>query len=103
MQVQITVFDDSGNPITRSSEDFDLLTEEEDPDSWIEAQDYLTENVLEPLQTQGFDIEEDEDDAVGVDLLAAWVIPEWFDSLTDALTALGIIVAECNSYLADLE
>jgi hypothetical protein len=105
MRVKVTVYyGDEGKPLTEETKEHPLVTEEEDEDSYQEAKDHLTEMILEPYQTDGFDLEDDEDeDAVGTDYLMAWVLPEWFETKQEAREFLDQIIEDIDATLADLE
>lgn len=106
MRVKVTVYyGDNGRAITRASRSIPLSPAEEDPDTFSEAEDYLVENVLDPFSLDGYDLEEDEDedDEVGVTLLAAWVLDEHFEDKQDALDVLDEILDEVNNVLSEIE
>ena len=105
MRVKVTVFyGEKGKPITKESEDYHLPKQEADSESFDEALDFLTEQVLEPYQSEGHDLEDDEEEqAVGVDYLAAWFLPDWFDTKAEAKDFAKELIKAAESALADLE
>lgn len=106
MRVKITVYyGDNGKAISRMSSPLLLAPREDDPDTFDEAVDYLHEHVIEPFSLDGYDLvdDEEEEDAVGVDYLAAWVIEEYFEDKDTAVEVLTEILDEVDSVLGEIE
>jgi hypothetical protein len=105
MRVRVTVYyGEEGLPLSRESKEYQLLQQNEDAESFGEALDFITEQVLEPYQSNGHDLEDDEEEmSIGVDYLAAWFLPDWFDTRADAKDFLKELMVEVNSAMSDLE
>jgi len=105
MRVKITGFySDDDIALVKETRHFDIPTRDNDVDTFIEATGYLRDNVLEPLNDQGTEMEDDEaEEAVGVDYVAAWVVVNAVETKKDAAKLLKDIVTETETYLADLE
>ena len=106
MRVKITVFyGEEERLISKETRNYDLPTRDEDEGSYFELQDHLTENILEPYAEDGYDLEDDdeEDASIGTDYVAAWVLPNPFESKSEALAFLDDILGDTNLALADLE
>jgi len=105
MRVKLTVlYDDGDNSLSRSTKDYDLPTEDNDPGSFQEAVDYLTENLIEPYSDDGYELEEDEEEiAIGTDYAGAWVAVEPFDSRAEAKAFLRLFINDASTLMSDLE
>lgn len=105
MRVKITVLYDEGEEsLTRETKKFDLMTVEDDEDSFQETKDYLEENLVEAYADDGYELEPDEDEeAIGTDYAGAWTIPEPFESRGEAKEFLEQIIKDTEALLADLE
>ena len=104
MRAQVTVFyGEDGRPLVRTTKNYQLPEEDEDTESFDEARCYVVENVLEAYQSEGHDLENDDDISVGVDLLVAWILPEWFDTKAEAESFMEELMDELNESLSDLE
>jgi hypothetical protein len=104
MRVKVTVYYGDGTPMVKQTKSYSLHSQEEDPESFDEANDYLTEQVLEPYASDGYDFEDDEEElAVGKDYVAAWVLLDVFDTRGEAKEFLSDLMPEIDGALADLE
>ena len=104
MRVQVvTYFGEDGEELSRSTKDFSILPEDDDPDSFEEAQIYLRENVLEVYESDGVDIIPRDGEDLDVDTIAVWELPEWFDTRDEALDFLDEFIPEIENWLSDLE
>jgi hypothetical protein len=104
MRVQIiTYFGSDGDELIKNTRDFQILSEEEDPDSFEEAMIYLRENVLDVYEGDGIDIRARDGEDIDTETLACWELPEWFDSRHDAQAFLAEFIPEIENWLSDLE
>lgn len=104
MRVKITVLYDEGEQsLTRKTKSFALPTLDEDEISLQEIKDYLQENLVDAYDAEGFEMEAEDEVALGVDFAGAWVFPEPFDSKDEAKTFLARAIKDAGMFLADLE
>jgi hypothetical protein len=105
MRVRVTVYyGEEGQALTKETRRYQLLTQDEDLESYDEALDYLTEAFLDPYNSDGYEFEDDEEEAaVGTDYLAAVLLPEWFDDREEAKEFLMQAIRDADQVLADLE
>lgn len=105
MQVKFTVLYEGGS-LVFSSGHFDLIAQDEDPQSFDEARDYFQDNFIDILETDGYVFEENDEDEedIGSDYLGSWVVYEYEDMERDDARALGLrLASEANVVLEDLE
>lgn len=105
MRIRITVvYGDEDSSLVGETEEYDILSANEDPAGFEEAQEYLLEALVELYSDEGYEIEEDsEESSVGVDYLQAYVLYEPFDSEQEAKGFLEQFLADAAQALVDLE
>lgn len=105
MRVKVTVhYGDDDKSMSSETEEYQILPEDEDPESYDEALDHLTDSVIEPYQSDGYDFEDDEEEvSIGTDYLASLILYEPFNDKAEAEAFLDQIIRDCDQALADLE
>lgn len=103
MRIKVTVYyGEDDETLVRETEDYELPLQDSEPEAFEEALDHIG-ITFEAYLDDGHDLEDDDEESVGTDYLASWVLYEPFDDRREAKDFLDRLIEDCSVALSELE